>query len=48
MALSALAKPVAGAIHLVTWPKPTHVGQFWLFHDVRFPQARQLDHPLNA
>ena len=48
VALRALAEAVTGAIHLVPWPKPTYVGQFWLFHAVSFPQAGQLDHPLNA
>jgi hypothetical protein len=48
MALRALAEAVAGAIHLVPWPKPTSVGQFWPFHAVSFPQAGQIDHTLNA
>ena len=48
MAIRALAEAVTGAIHLVPWPKPTYVGQFWLFHAVSFPQTGQLDQPLNA
>jgi len=48
IALRALAEAVTGAIHLVPWPKPTYIGQFWPFHAVSFPQAGQLDHPLNA
>jgi hypothetical protein len=48
MALRALAEAVTGAIHLVPWPEPTYIGQFWPFHAVSFPQAGQLDHPLNA
>ena len=48
MALRALAKAVTGAIHLVPWPQPAHFRQFWLLHPASFPQAGQLDHPLNA
>ena len=48
MALRALAETVTGAIHLVPWPKPTYVGQFWPFHAVSFPPTGQLDHPLKA
>ena len=48
IALRALAEAMTGAIHFVPWSKPTHVGQFWPFHAVSFPQAGQLDHPLNA
>jgi putative transposase len=32
MALGALAEAMTSAIHLVPWPKRTHVGQFWLLH----------------
>jgi hypothetical protein len=38
MALRALAEAVTGAIHLVPWPEPTYIGQFWPFHAVSFPQ----------
>src|SRR6266849_7382789 len=40
MALRALAEAMTRAIHFVLWPKPSHVGQFWLFHAPSFPQAR--------
>jgi hypothetical protein len=42
------AGAITGAIHFVPWAKPTYVSQFWLFHAVRFRQAGQFDHPLNA
>ena len=42
MAVRALAETVTGAIHLVPWPKPTYIGQFWPFHAVSFPQAGQV------
>jgi hypothetical protein len=42
MALGALAEEVTSAIHLVPWPKPTRVRQFWLFHALSFPQAGLL------
>jgi len=48
MARRALAEAMTGAIHLVPWPKPTYIGQFWPFHAVSFPQAGQRDHTLNA
>jgi hypothetical protein len=42
MALRALAEAMTGAIHFVPWPKPTHIGQFWLFHVPSFPQDREF------
>jgi hypothetical protein len=42
MALRALAEAMTRAIHFVLWPKPSHVGQFWLFHAPSFPQARRF------
>ena len=39
MALGTLAEAMTGAIHFVPWSKPTHVGQFWLFHASSFPHA---------
>jgi hypothetical protein len=47
MAFRALAGAMTGAVHFVFWPKPTHVGQFWLFHAPSFPQARQFGYPLD-
>jgi hypothetical protein len=32
MALRALAEAMTRAIDFFLWPKPSHVGQFWLFH----------------
>jgi hypothetical protein len=39
-ALRALAECMTGTIHFVLWPKPTHVGQFWVRHASSFPQTR--------
>jgi hypothetical protein len=36
-ALRALAEAMTRAIHFILWPKPSHVGQFWLFHAPQFP-----------
>jgi len=41
MAIRALAKAMTGTIHFVPWSKPTHVGQFWLFHTPSLPQPRR-------
>ena len=46
--LRALAEAVTGAVHLVPWPKPTYIGQFWLLHAVSFSHPGQFDHPLKA
>jgi hypothetical protein len=48
MTLRTLAEAVTGAIHFVPWPKPTYIAQFWPYHAVSFPQARQDYHTLNA
>jgi hypothetical protein len=45
MAFRALAKVMTGAIHFVPWSKPTHGGQFWLFHVLSFPQAAFRRYP---
>jgi hypothetical protein len=42
MALRALAETMTGAIHFVPWPKPTHGGQFWLFHTSQFPTRQTI------
>jgi len=48
MTLRTLAEAVTGAVHFVPWPKPTYIAQFWPYHAVSFPQARQDYHTLNA
>ena len=45
-ALRALAEEMTGAIHFVSWSKPTHFGQFWPPYAVSFPQAGQFDHQI--
>ena len=42
MALRALAEAMTRAIHFVLWPKPSHVGQFWLFHAPQFPTGQTV------
>jgi hypothetical protein len=38
---------MTGSIHFIPWPKPTRLGQFWLFHAPSFPQARRFGYPLD-
>jgi hypothetical protein len=38
-AFGAFSEEMTGAIHFVLGAKPTHVGQFWLFHARSFPLA---------
>ena len=45
MALRALAEAMTGAIHFALWSKPTHVGHFWYFHVLSFPQDGRFCYP---
>jgi len=47
MALRALAEAMTGAIHFFLWSKPSHVGQFWLFHASSFPRARRFGYTVD-
>jgi hypothetical protein len=47
MTLRTFAEAMTGSIHFVPWPKPTCLGQFWLFHAPSFPQARRFGYPLD-
>jgi hypothetical protein len=42
MALRALAEAMTGAIHFISWSKPTYIGQFWSCHMASFPQVVAL------
>jgi hypothetical protein len=47
MALRAFAEAMTGAIHFFLWSKPSHVGQFWLFHASSFPRARRFGYTVD-
>jgi len=47
MAFRALAGAVTSAIHFVPWPKPTHAGQFWLFHASVSHRLGRFGYPMN-
>jgi hypothetical protein len=47
MTFRTLAEAMTGSIHFIPWPKPSRLGQFWLFHAPSFPQARRFGYPLD-
>ena len=46
IAFRAFAETMTGVIHFVPWSKPTHGGQFWLFHVLSFPHAAFWRYPV--